>query len=467
MKYFVFSLLWCLFSLQAAAQEDEMARANREFFFKVSRQLQLGRYDQATRLVDEALENSPRSPTAWMMRGNILLSYCWQKPGQQYLDVVRAENIFDTTTALLRFQPVLSEDTSRMIEKSYRKALQEDSSNAEYIKAICYLLAVSLRTEDLKNEMERLYGHIQYMEDAPSVMNDYARLLIERGHVEDGMEIYRRVAKWFSNDAAPMADIAVEYLQQGKTQQALAYADSTLRFPVVDEQSLQNMAMIYSTLTYYDQALQTYRRSAKKYKNVSDLFYKGLLLYAEGKQEAQDSLMRFLGWAELDRYLSEIPLAEYVRDSGIGFNETALYMMTFSSTPIQYAIPVLQRGLRSADSIVACMSAWRMGKLYGESQLWDLVRNLTEGNECDPPELTASIIWGYAAYRQGLWAEAEKEWLNAPETDPGLADMKYYFLARICQQTNRPVECQAYRNKISPQSQAKYATLARYITWNP
>ena len=250
-------------------------------------------------------------------------------------------------------------------------------------------------------------------------------------------------------------------------QQALAYADSALRYPVIDETALQNTAMLYSTLTYYDQALQTFRRYAKKYKNISDLFYKGLLLFAEGKPEAQDSMIRFLTLAELDRYSIEIPLAEYVRDSGVVFTENSLYTMGFGSIPACYAVPVLQCGLRSADPAIACLSAWRMGKLYGESQLWDLVRNLTEGNECDPPELTSSIIWGYAAYRQGLWAEAEKEWLKVSDSHPDIADMKYYFLARICQQTNRPAECLKYRNKISPVSKAKYATLARYVVWNP
>ena len=364
-------------------------------------------FAKADRYLDSILKQNPKTVDALMMKGNVLLNQAWGSGAKSHFNTERAESIFDSSAIdETFFIPIIPIDTSEKIDRYWKQCLQIEPSRTDIKKGLCSLYSLSLRTTELERQLIQMQGTITESEDNAYLYAEYARNLKIRGRFDDAMQVYALIANMFPDLAGIRCDMANEYFYAGDFNKALAYLDSTLSKKEVDQTSFINAAALYSTMGFYDQAYNTFKRYSDKDTLIEADFYKGLLMFANMDSGYYNQLRLFLDHATPQSYYDEMQLAEKLLPYGRAPFELddCLALATNEKIARYYRVLILQRGVRQFRG--ECLPLFLLGsfdctiKNYGAA-----VQLLEPADDCRLMSNDQMERWmlttGFAWYKKG------------------------------------------------------------------
>jgi tetratricopeptide (TPR) repeat protein len=431
-------------------------------------------FEQANRYLDSILKQNPKTVDALMMKGNVLLNQAWNNESKSHFNTEKAESVFDTSAIDANyFIPIIPIDTSVKIDKLWNECLQLDPSRTDIKKGLCSLYSLSLRTVELERLLIQMQPIITQSEDNAYLFAEYARNLKNRGRFEDGMTVYSLIAGMFPDLAGIRCDMANEYFYAGQLNKALAYLDSTLSKKEIDQTSYINAAALYSTLGYYDQAYEVFRKYSEKDTLIEADFYKGLLMFSKMDTGFYNQLRQFLDHAGEHSYYDEIQLARKLLPFGRFHFTLDDYMALATNEKISryYRVLILQRGVRQFKH--DCEPQFLLGSFYCSIKNYPAAMQLLESvisKKMEGCEFTGvaedercALLYSYALYQTG---EKEKaavyfEHLFNAKNDFTQQTAKY-FVAKADWEGGKKEEAKKLFEEVSvAKVQTKYSWLSK------
>ncbi|HWB63338.1 MAG TPA: hypothetical protein VG603_07510 [Chitinophagales bacterium] len=457
-----FALCFCLLlsALTATSQKEIIARTT--WFIKD------GHYAKADAYLDSILKRNPKNVDALVMKGNVLLNYSWQHTSKNYFDLEKAESVFsDALIDQSFFTPIIPLDTSKLIESIWKKALAIDSTRQDILKGLCNLYSLSLRIDDLTQQLKRMKKLITKSDESAFTYAEYARNVKDRGHFDDGMKIYRVIADMFPQLAGIRCDMAGEYFYAGKSETARNYLDSTLAKPDIDQTSFINAAGIYSALGFYNNAYITFNRYSRLDTVIVDRFYKGLMMFAFMDTGYRMQLVDFVKTATENNYSDELSVARQLlpfADRPFTFDDF-MKLADDNGIPDYYKAPIYQRALSQFSD--SCQPSVLYGIFECRFKNYDYAnRYLRKCEFCDTL-LSDYPLWelyyGYDLAMLGNKEGAQKRFnglLNA--MNDFIRQAAVYFMAKYLLQDGKKEEANKLFEKIVAEPvKTKYGQLAQ------
>ncbi len=371
-------------------------------------------FAKADRYLDSILKQNPKAVDALMMKGNVLLNQAWGNGAKSHFNTEKAESIFDSSAIDASFFiPIIPIDTSEKIDRYWKQCLQIDPSRTDIKKGLCSLYSLSLRTVELERQLIQMQSTITESEDNAYLYAEYARNLKIRGRFDDAMQVYALIANMFPDLAGIRCDMANEYFYAGDFNKALIYLDSTLSKKEVDQTSFINAAALYSTMGFYDQAYNTFKRYSDKDTLIEADFYKGLLMFANMDSGYYNQLRQFLDHATPQSYYDEMQLAEKLLPYGRAPFELDDYLALATNEKIAryYRVLILQRGVRQFRG--ECLPLFLFGSFYCNIKNYGAATQLLreEAEDCRLISQEQLERWtlttGFALYKKGDAQKAE------------------------------------------------------------
>ena len=455
-------IILLFFTRQLSAQQSIITTAT-EFITQ-------GKFAQADHYVDSILKLKPNTVDPLMMKGNVLLNEAWNNGAKSHFNAEKAESIFDSAAIDAGFFiPIIPIDTSRKIDQLWNRCLQIDPSRTDIKKGLCNLYSLSLRTVDLERQLIQMQSSITENEENAYLFAEYARNLKIRGRFEDAMKVYALIAGMFPDLAGIRCDMANEYFYEGDLNKALQYLDSTLSKKEVDQTSYINAAALYSTLGYYDQAYNTFKRYSDKDTLIEADFYKGLLMFANMDTGYYNQLRSFLDKATPQSYYDEMQIAEKLLPYGrAAFGiEDFVALATNEKIARYYRILILQRGVRQFSG--QCLPLFILGSMDCMIKNYSAAVQLLEpADDCHLLSTQGSEHWalttGYALYKKGDKEKAEQPYFRSlfNSRDSFTQQAAKYFVAKTDWDAGKKEDAKKLFQEIAASKvQTKYAWLAK------
>ncbi len=454
MKYVWFLLLGCIVNTLSAQKELISAATG----FIVAKD-----YKGADRYLDSVLKKNPTNVDALMMKGNVILNLAMDTTSPMQFISEADESVFfsklDEKPKLLPAKVVSG------IEKYWRKALLLDSTRADIRKGLCTVYAMALMKDSLKNEILRLLKTEKDDGEQAFRTCEYARKFKERNRFEEGMELYKFIARLFPEVAGVRCDIGSEYFYEGKMNQALEWLDSCYNFKTVDETSFLNGAFTYSLLGYFDDAQNVLNTYSHIYQRQMDRFYYGLRLFSDSSDKYADVLTNFCNTVDTNAYYNEVSLARKLllyKDSFL-LND---YKKLVDDKDIQdyYKVLIHQRAFKQFKS--NCEPFLIYGVLQSSIRNYSAaVQFLEEGENCHMGAKQSDywlLHYAYTLYRMGDKQKAMlyfKPLINSENMFTSQAAV--YFSSKIMIAIESPAEGRALLKQLSlDRGGSKYVQLA-------
>jgi tetratricopeptide (TPR) repeat protein len=395
----VFLLLLTLLTTSGFAQQQIVSTA--------TDYITHNQFARADHYLDSILKLNPKTVDALMMKGNVLLNKAWNNGSKSHFNTEKAESIFDSSVIDQSFFiPIIPIDTSVLIDRYWKQCLQIDPDRTDIKKGLCSLYSLSLRTAELERQLIQMQPLITENEDNAFLYAEYARNLKARGRFDDAMQVYALIAGMFPDLAGIRCDMANEYFYAGDFNKALAYLDSTLSKKEIDQTSFINAAAVYSTMGYYDQAYNTFKRYSEKDTLVEADFYRGLMMFANMDTGFYEQLRRFIDHANPESYYDEVQLAQKLLPYGrVPFTlddfETVAYNPKIAR---YYRVLILQRGVRQFSG--QCVPLFLLGSFDCTIKNYEAAVQLLEpDDDCRLMSTEQMELWtlttGFAWYKKG------------------------------------------------------------------
>ena len=457
--------LLLLFTLTAAAQQQIITTA--------TDYITHNQFAQADRYLDSILKINPKTVDALMMKGNVLLNEAWGSGAKSHFNSEKAESIFDSSAIDERlFIPIIPVDTSIKIDHYWKQCLELDPMRTDIKKGLCNLYSLSLRTIELQRQLIQMQGIITETEDNAYLYAEYARNLKIRGRFDDAMQVYSLIAQMFPNLAGIRCDMANEYFYAGQLNKALEYLDSTMSKKEIDQTSFINSAALYSTLGYYDQAYNTFKKYSDKDTLIEADFYKGLLMFANMDTGFYARLHKFIDGASEQSYYDEIQIAKKLLPYGrIPFSLDDYSALAHNEKISRYyRVLILQRGVRQFAN--ECEPLLLFGSYYCSIKNYSAAVQLLEQHFAGPNEgckldealqQQGQLNYGYALYKQG---EKEKAILSFAllfqAKDNFIQQAAKYFVAKTDWENGKKEEAKKLFEEVAAAKvQTKYSWLSK------
>lgn len=240
-------------------------------------------YDSANKVADKYLKEYPKSPDAYVAKGNIIFyRYSHSEPGIA-LNGNPDESIYETTMGSISENAIiLPVETADSITTLLLKGLAIDKTRIDIYNGCCYVYSLALQTGKLCDMLGQMKRDLKTDSTTPYDWSDYARNMMERNHFEEGMQVYYRIAQLFPGEGGTWSDMAAEYYKQGDLKRAHECADTAFMMPYYDGMTCRNIAFIYGVLEDYPKASAANKKWWMKEGDVNDyMIYDGLLALNE------------------------------------------------------------------------------------------------------------------------------------------------------------------------------------------
>lgn len=384
--------------------------AQKEIISTATELIVAGKFEAADRYLDSLLKKNRKQVDALMMKGNVILNRELRSIPPISLSANADESVFTSgmgeISETIRIVPV---GTARSIEKWWKKCLKEDKKRLDVHKGLCTLYAMALMKEELKWQISELLK-VEQDESGEQAYSlaEYARKLKERDRFDDAIEVYEFIARRFPNLAGIRCDIGSEFFYDGRMNDALRYLDSALSKKNVDESTFLNAAFIYSELGYYENAYRCFAGYSKRYNSQMDVFYKGLMLFADTNKQYADTLISFLNSIDTNAYYPEYLLAEELVRHPSSFSMADYERIITGEHPEWYLPLVYQRAMRQFGD--SCKPFVDYGIFQSRIKNYPAaVQFLEEGENCRLPTEWSEywiMYYAYALYQSGMKEKA-------------------------------------------------------------
>ena len=459
-KAFLASVIFLLLSFNALIAQQTIVATVTDYITH-------NQFARADRYLDSILRLNPKTVDAIMMKGNVLLNQAWNNGAKSHFNTEKAESIFDSSEIDASFFiPIIPLDTSIKIDRYWNRCLEIDPTRIDIKKGLCSLYSLSLRTAELERLLIQMQGMITENEDNAFQYAEYARNLKIRGRFDDAMQVYALIAGMFPDLAGIRCDMANEYFYAGDFNKALAYLDSTLSKKEVDQTSFINAAAVYSTMGYYDQAYNTFKRYSEKDTLIEADFYKGLMMFANMDSGFYNQLRQFLDLAKAQSYYDEMQVAEKLLPYGRAPFTLDDFEALAANTKIAryYRVLILQRGVRQFKH--ECLPLLMLGSFDCSIKNFSAAVQLLQGEDCKlitEQEEQWGLNAGYAYYKKGEKPEALVHFellFNAQNNF--IQQAAKYFAAKINWEAGKKEDAKMLFAKVaSAKTPTKYSWLSK------
>lgn len=299
MKIRVLALvLFCLSDLVVYAQPFDLKP-------EIERRMAIADYDTAAELMQLALGWNQKDADLWMLNATLLIQkFAYNQPrvGGNIPD----ENIFDLQHAFVgEGQVILPKTIADSALSCLNAAEQLSKKQAEIQKGKAYIYAVSLQTKNLILMLHRMHALLDDGESKTMQLAPYARLIADRGALQDAMQVYAGIASLFQDDAAILGEMAEVYFENGDMKTAITYATMAINKLNTDSTVFENAFIIYALNEQYTQALSALQKKYALIRSREYLIYEALQ-QPELTKYAKVKLQEFLKSPVADAKLKEL-----------------------------------------------------------------------------------------------------------------------------------------------------------------
>lgn len=460
MKYFFFALLFsCLIPFLLFSQNEIVPYS--------TQLIVAGKYETANHYLDSILKIHPDNIDALIMKGNVVLNYSVAIQPDSFFITADNETVFDTADNLTGVK-IVPPATVNEVEKYWRRCLRIDSSRVDVHKGLCTLYSMALMEEPLKSEILEVIKW-EKNEDGQQAyrLADYARKFKERNRFNEAMEVYQFISQKFPELAGIRCDMAWEYFYRGRMNDALRYLDSALSKKTIDESTYLNAAFAYSELGYFDNAYRCLADYSKTYNTKMNLFYKGLMLFANADPGYEPMLKYFLGSVDSGSYFDEYTFARALLQYTDSFTLNNFQHLIDAGYKEYYLPLVYQRAMHQFQG--RCEPFVEYGIYQASIKNYSAaVQFLEEGGSCELPQPLFGnwlLDYGYTFFETGDTDKATALFRQLlTEGDPFKQQAARYFLAKIDLAGKQPHEAKKLLDEINSSGMGtKYANFVKYL----
>lgn len=452
-------LISCFFIGTSHAQSDVTR--------KVIPMIADARFDDADTFLDSILKQNPKEVDAIMMKGNVLLNrHLLAKKHQPIFSNIDEDILQQEAPTLQQPQQIPDRNIADTVAKLWQKSLSLDTSRADINMGLCTLYGMSLQTDNLIKQLPKLKAVSKRGDELAYLMEDYARLLRERGKTADANRVFASIVSLYPKLIEVKSDWAAEYMHIDDLKNALAKANEVLAAGISDKQVFANLTDIFVYSNRPDLALKTFEKYSKKdtsfhYAELYDAFYRFAKNDTTWKQKIQAQLAHPLFAQDTNDIVNlarfAVDTAFHEKDYNSNFSLLVAPLNTFSSWA------VLTRG----------------AQLFPDSAYWHLMlgefymigKNYTKANEHFAKAISlpidgqtkddAKIIHAFSLYKAQKYEQATLLFRQiAGEDNLYKHQAALYFLGKMNPSGND------WKELAKEEVVSKYAQMARIIINN-
>lgn len=370
------------------------------------------RFEEADVFLDSVLQKNPNNADALMMKGNVILNR--HLLAKKHLPIINALDEYilsEEAPSLFQPQQVPNKNIADSVAQLWQKALKIDSSRVDLNMGLCTLYGMSLQTDNLIKQLPKLKAASERGNELAYLMEDYARLLRERGKVADANRVYATIEALYPKLVELKSDWAAEHMHNDNLKGALAKATEVLAERIPDYQTFSNLSDIFVYANRPDLALKTFEKYSTtdttfRYVGFYDAFYRFAQNDNSWKKKMQALIENPLFTDDTN---SIVNLARFTLDTAFketDYNDNFSLLVAPLNTFSSWA--VLTRGVTLFPDSVH----WHL--MLGE--LYLIGKNYTKANEHfakattlnldEQSKADAKIIHAYSLYKAGKYPEA-------------------------------------------------------------
>lgn len=230
--------------------------------------------DEAERRIDLVLSKEPTNVDALMYKGNILY-YRGSNAGGIQLYGNEDESIYDHSMGHIgEGSSRVSPEAARQIAGYFKRALAQAPERMDIQLGLCWVYA----NAGMRKELIERFPALKKYGDKPGLqynMGDYARIIADDHSFEDGMAVYREIARLYPQDGNIVNDMAAMYFKRGDLEAAMKYFTQASRMSS-DEATLENLVLIYAVVGDYAKSARYLRQRSKLSQDMNYLLYDAL-----------------------------------------------------------------------------------------------------------------------------------------------------------------------------------------------
>lgn len=212
-------------------------------------------YDGAEKRVDAILTTEPDNVDALMYKGNLTF-YRNSNVNAMQMYGNEDESIFSPDVGSLGAGSAeISRAAAQQVAVYFKRALALKPQRMDIQLGLCWTYA----NAGMKDELIARFAELQkYGADHDGLqynMGDYARVIIDDHSFDDGIAVYREIARLYPDDGNITNDIAAMYLKHRDLDTAMKYFNAAAGKKIHDADTWQNLALLYTVTGDYEKGL--------------------------------------------------------------------------------------------------------------------------------------------------------------------------------------------------------------------
>lgn len=210
--------------------------------------------DKAEVLVDALLKNEPNNVDALMYKGNILY-FKGSNVGAIQLYGNEDESVYSSDIGEIGEGSALTTpEVAKNVAVYFKRALDKAPQRMDIQLGLCWTYA----NAGMKDELVARFPALRKYGNKPGLqynMGDYARVIVDNYSFDDGIAVYREIARLYPHDGNIINDIGVMYMKKkGDLDTALKYYRRAAGMKDRDDATLANLAVVAAMSGDYDEA---------------------------------------------------------------------------------------------------------------------------------------------------------------------------------------------------------------------
>jgi len=227
------------------------------------------KFSEVDKVIDSILLSNPKEPDAWMMKGNSILNRHLLNLNSIPIITQADEDILSIEASGLNSPPQIPEKkVIDSVEQYWKKTLATDSTREDVYMGLCTVYGMSMQTDKILSCLPLLKKHSRKGTQLAYLMEDYARLLRERGKVIDAQKVFGVITTMYPKESGIWSDWAGECLLNADLKGAVEKADKAMQCKTMDESTRENLIAIYLYAQQPEKAvkaIELYQKSDTSY----------------------------------------------------------------------------------------------------------------------------------------------------------------------------------------------------------
>lgn len=251
--------------------------------------------DKAEVLVDALLKKEPNNVNALMYKGNILY-FKGSNVGAIQLYGNEDESVYSSDIGEIgEGSSLTTPEVAKDVAVYFKRALDKAPQRMDIQLGLCWTYANAGMKDEL---IARFPALRKYSDNKPGLqynMGDYARVIVDNYSFDDGIAVYREIARLYPHDGNIINDIGVMYMKKkGDLDTALKYYKQAAGMKDRDDATLANLAVVAAISGDYDEAARAQQMLSTFKKDTTYRLFNALNKRLKKQPGWQDDLQAFI-----------------------------------------------------------------------------------------------------------------------------------------------------------------------------